>query len=445
MNTTMKQAAPNDTKYVERNLEENNDQQHGKEDEEEEEQKRTSKLGSGIIGRYPVSSLLFAAAFVAIIFATIFLAYDFKNWSDGSGSDNDTAATQTTATTLPIVIPLNRCYHTHWLPPGYPILNTYSLGAPFNDQSFVDGEYINGKYVLLEDKRDGYYTFEIGLDGNITGFVRTNDDTGSIVEVFNEVEFIAISKEVLLFNGDPTTGDLDGGYGTIIKGSDVSAGPTGGTYQTKSVEDSSNDISPEEWLLKNFHKDLPLSADASGDESKDESDRSGTDNDKVATQTMVSSSTITKRYKSEEGDDIIWYQLTSKLATVTVPAPAPAMDNSKNYYTQLCQEEFGSGSSIVDWSNDLKLLHEKNEIGNLLTALGIDDPTFNDSYFFVTENRADFYGDYRKYFFENHGGNPPDNWLVHDQLGDISLGSWYDIEGKVLCKYCDGNAAPCYN
>jgi len=432
----MKQTAPNDTKYVERNLEENNDQQHGKE-EEEEEQKRTSKLGSGIIGRYPVSSLLFAAAFVAIIFATIFLAYDFKNWSDSSGSDNDTAATQTTATTLPIVIPLNRCYHTHWLPPGYPILNTYSL----DDQSFVDGEHVN-----VEDKRDGYYTFESGPDGKITGFVRTNDDTGSIVEVFNEVEFIAISKEVLLFNGDPTTGVLGGGYGTIIKGSDVSAGPTGGTYQTKSVEDSSNDISPEEWLLKNFHKDLPLSADASGDESKDESDGSGTDNDKVATQTMVSSSTITKRYKSEEGDDIIWYQLTSKLlATAPGPAPPPAMDNSKNYYTKLCQEEFGSGSSIVDWSNDLKLLHEKNEIGNLLTALGIDDPTFNDSYFFVTENRADFYGDYRKYFFENHGGNPPDNWLVHDQLGDISLGSWYDIEGKVLCKYCDGNAAPCYN
>ena len=165
--------------------------------------------------------------------------------------------TQTTATTLPIVIPLNRCYDTQWSPPGYPMLDTNYLGAPFNDRSFVDGEYnINGEYVIVEDKRDGYYTFEIGPDGKITGFVRTNDDTGSIVEVFNEVEFIAISEEVLLFNGDPTTGVLGGGYGTIIKGSNISAGPTNGSYETTSVEDSSNNISPEEWLLKNFHKDL---------------------------------------------------------------------------------------------------------------------------------------------------------------------------------------------
>jgi len=151
--------------------------------------------------------------------------------------------------------------------------------------------------------------------------------------------------------------------------------------------------------------------------------------DEVTTQTMVPSSTIIKRYKSEEGGDGIWYQLTSK------PATASAIDYSTDYYNQLCQEEFGSGSWIVDWSNDLKFLHKRNEIGTLLTALGIDDPTFNESCFFVTEKGADFYGNNRKYFFENHGGNPPNNWLVHDQLGDISLGSWYGIEGKVLCKY----------
>merc|ERR1711933_627087 len=37
------------------------------------------------------------------------------------------------------------------------------------------------------------------------------------------------------------------------------------------------------------------------------------------------------------------------------------------------------------------------------------------------------------YFFENHGGNPPLNWAVHDQLGRITLGSWYDITGPALC------------
>jgi len=581
MNTAMKQVAPNDNKYVERSLEKNGDQQHGV--KEEEEQKRTSKLGCGIIEKYLVNSLLFSAAFVAIIVATTLLASDFKNWSDGNGSDNDTVATQTVTavTTLPIVIPLNRCYDVQWSPPGHPMLDTYSLSVPYNDR-FVDGEY-----VFLEDKRDGYYTFKINMDGKITGFVRTNDDTGSITEVFNEVEFIAISEDVLFFNGDPTGSVLGGGYGTIIKGSNIPAGPADRAYETTSVEDSSNNVSPEEWLLKYFHNDLPLSLDTSGDESKDGShndydtastgwriyttpqdipnvdwawdvqelefyenldcttkistntgmpidsgnagpgwtannafgggtwggrqdqngvfwigmsfqevvtvkciriqnidgysdkaaneiqiqasntnvnewetvwiarglDTSGSawntisldfpsgDNpdDEVTTQTMVPSSTIIKRYKSEEGGDGIWYQFTSK------PATASAIDYSTDYYNQLCQEEFGSGSWIVDWSNDLKFLHKRNEIENLLTALGIDDPTFNESCFFVTENGADFYGDNRKYFFENHGGNPPNNWLVHDQLGDISLGSWYGIEGKVLCKYCDENAAPCYN
>jgi len=33
---------------------------------------------------------------------------------------------------------------------------------------------------------------------------------------------------------------------------------------------------------------------------------------------------------------------------------------------------------------------------------------------------------------ENHGGSPPSNWLVHDQLGDITLGSWFGT-GQVLC------------
>jgi len=159
-----------------------------------------------------------------------------------------------------------------------------------------------------------------------------------------------------------------------------------------------------------------------------------------ATQDGAEDSNSIERYKSDEvdADGGIWYyQLTSKPATT-----APGY--GKDYFTQLCQQEFdfGYGSSVVDWSTDLKSLQENNEIGNLLTALKIDGPTFNENYFFVKDNGEDFYGDdNRKYFFENHAGNPPSNWLVHDQLGDISLGSWYDIEGQILCKYRDSAVA----
>lgn len=61
MNTTMKQATSNDDKYVERKLEDHKDRQHGEEEENEEEEKeqeQTSKMGCGIMGRYPVTSLL---------------------------------------------------------------------------------------------------------------------------------------------------------------------------------------------------------------------------------------------------------------------------------------------------------------------------------------------------------------------------------------------------
>merc|ERR1712048_1019323 len=37
-------------------------------------------------------------------------------------------------------------------------------------------------------------------------------------------------------------------------------------------------------------------------------------------------------------------------------------------------------------------------------------------------------------FFERHDGPAPGNWLVHDQHGGLSLGSWFDIRGQVVCR-----------
>jgi len=54
----MKQATTNDNKYVERKLDDDNDHQNGENEEKEKEQEQTSKMGCGIMGRYPVTSLL---------------------------------------------------------------------------------------------------------------------------------------------------------------------------------------------------------------------------------------------------------------------------------------------------------------------------------------------------------------------------------------------------
>jgi len=59
MNASTKQVTSNDNKYVERKLEDDNSQQHGEVVEEKEnEQEQTTKLGCGIMAKYPVTSLL---------------------------------------------------------------------------------------------------------------------------------------------------------------------------------------------------------------------------------------------------------------------------------------------------------------------------------------------------------------------------------------------------
>jgi len=100
-----------------------------------------------------------------------------------------------------------------------------------------------------------------------------------------------------------------------------------------------------------------------------------------------------------------------------------------------CKSEYGPTASVADWSYDLLSL-STDQVDEMTAVLGIVQ-TFNEKFYYVSNGGDTFFGEgSRAYFFENHGGNPPGNWSpLPDQLGAITLGSWYGISGQVLCIY----------
>jgi len=100
-----------------------------------------------------------------------------------------------------------------------------------------------------------------------------------------------------------------------------------------------------------------------------------------------------------------------------------------------CKLEYGTDAHVADWSYDLLSL-STDQVDEMNAVLGIVQ-TFNKKNYYVSNGGDKFDGNgNRAYFFENHGGNPPGNWSpLPDQLGAITLGSWYGISGQVLCIY----------
>ena len=106
-------------------------------------------------------------------------------------------------------------------------------------------------------------------------------------------------------------------------------------------------------------------------------------------------------------------------------------------FSAQCLMEYGSNATVADWTYDL-LSFNGDQIKSLIMSLGIEE-SFNTKHYFVTNQGEKYLNDdsgLRVYFFEDHGGSPPSNWAVHEQLGDITLGSWYNISGQVLCTVC---------
>merc|ERR1712187_27941 len=99
-------------------------------------------------------------------------------------------------------------------------------------------------------------------------------------------------------------------------------------------------------------------------------------------------------------------------------------------HVDACDAELGSRAEVADWSA-LKVLGEQ---AATIIADGLAIPTtFNEKNYFVTKGGNKYYSSNRAFFFERHDGSPPSNWLIHDTLGDLTLGSWYGITGQVLC------------
>ena len=116
--------------------------------------------------------------------------------------------------------------------------------------------------------------------------------------------------------------------------------------------------------------------------------------------------------------------------------------SEKADHEAVCKEEFSDEWSVADW-DDLKVVLSADEGKQLMSNLGIlpipSDLNINDSLwydgYFVTRNGSKYYsGGVRVYNFHYVSGGVPSWFLVHDQKGDLLLGSWYDMERYVLCK-----------
>ena len=168
---------------------------------------------------------------------------------------------RTTSTVLPLRIPLNRAWDVQWNPPGHPILSVSQLQLPM-------GELEGGFYSLVpqEDEgatRMGYYTFatttaaEDSVDGGeISSFVRVTDEK-CLVTIFDQVEFLVLSNEVLLFRGK-FPGTRSDYFETLLQGRKVEtagAGPAGvlDYWTTQPVTETL--LTPKEWLFQNFIMD----------------------------------------------------------------------------------------------------------------------------------------------------------------------------------------------
>ncbi len=104
------------------------------------------------------------------------------------------------------------------------------------------------------------------------------------------------------------------------------------------------------------------------------------------------------------------------------------------------QNEFGMNYSIADW-NDLQGI---TEIEGWIACMELPE----DQTFMLTRDGEYYYGGIRQYLVHySSDGIPYPNYLVHDQIGPLYLGSWYGLNQQILAKnyggfIADFNAEP---
>jgi PKD repeat protein len=92
---------------------------------------------------------------------------------------------------------------------------------------------------------------------------------------------------------------------------------------------------------------------------------------------------------------------------------------------QAVQNEYGSDYDVADW-NDIDAL---TDITQWIDDMGLSE----DESFMLKRNGAFIYSGNRQYFVRYSTDGVGSGWLIHDQIGDLYLGSWYGLNYKVLC------------
>ena len=104
---------------------------------------------------------------------------------------------------------------------------------------------------------------------------------------------------------------------------------------------------------------------------------------------------------------------------------------------QAVKNELGNNYKIADW-NELKAYAVTHDIEKWANNIGLSGNTIS---LWVVKDGADFwdFDNTRHYFIERHDHNPPDFFLIHDDIDNnfIDLGSWYGMNIKILAKKID--------
>lgn len=90
------------------------------------------------------------------------------------------------------------------------------------------------------------------------------------------------------------------------------------------------------------------------------------------------------------------------------------------------RSEFGDQAKLADWTQ-LKQQYS-DALPAELARLGLDDKEAA----WVANEGLEFASGNRHYFIQRFDSNRPADFFAHDQVGTISLGSWYNMELPVL-------------
>ncbi len=88
--------------------------------------------------------------------------------------------------------------------------------------------------------------------------------------------------------------------------------------------------------------------------------------------------------------------------------------------------EFGQDINIADWE------FLKSAYGDMLPAVLADLGLEDKGAAWISSGGKEFFSGNNHYFIQRFDGGKPDDFLAHDQIGSIYLGSWYGIDIRVL-------------